>query len=160
MSSGATAPPAAAAPLLDALLGYLGFSCEIVEELGEHGADPGLQVITGDAALLTGKGGTRLNDIQYLLNRLLQEKEAGAPRVSVDIGHFRAMREDAFLADVHQQAESVRLSGRPARLAPMNAYFRRLVHQAFKDDPTIQSWSPPGPSRVKPITLKKKATQA
>ena len=67
------------------------------------------------------------------------------------------MREDAFLADVRQQAESVRLSGRPARLAPMNAYFRRLVHQAFKDDPTIQSWSPPGKTRVKPVTLKRQS---
>ena len=156
MSTGVIAPPAAAAPLLDTLLGYLGFPCEIVEEPGEDGADPALQVITGDAAILTGKDGTRLDDIQYLLNRLLQEQEVSTPRVRVDIGHFRAMREDAFLADVHQQAEAVRLTGRPARLAPRNAYFRRLVHQAFKDDVAIQSWSPPGKARVKPVTLKRR----
>ena len=55
MSSGATAPPAAAAPLLDALLGYLGFPCEIVEEPGENGADPGLQVSPATLRFSPGK---------------------------------------------------------------------------------------------------------
>jgi hypothetical protein len=37
---------------------------------------------------------------------------------------------------------------------PLNAYDRWLVHQAFKDDPTIQSWSPEDHARMKRITLR------
>jgi len=48
----------------------------------------------------------------------------------------------------------VRLSGRPVHLEPMNAYERRIVHNAFADDPEIKTWSPPDDSRLKRITLR------
>jgi len=38
----------------------------------------------------------------------------------------------------------------------MNAYERRIVHNAFKDDPDIATWSPPDDARLKRITLRKK----
>jgi len=37
---------------------------------------------------------------------------------------------------------------------PLNAYDRWLVHQAFKDNPEIQSWSPDDSARMKRITLR------
>ena len=38
----------------------------------------------------------------------------------------------------------------------MNAYERRIVHNAFKDDPEVMTWSPPDDARVKRITLRKR----
>jgi predicted RNA-binding protein Jag len=38
----------------------------------------------------------------------------------------------------------------------MNAYERRIVHNAFKDDPEIATWSPPDDARLKRITLRKR----
>ena len=35
----------------------------------------------------------------------------------------------------------------------MNSYDRRLVHNAFKDDPQVMSYSPPDDARLKRITL-------
>ena len=38
----------------------------------------------------------------------------------------------------------------------MNAYERRIVHNAFKDDPEIITWSPPDDARIKRITLRRR----
>jgi predicted RNA-binding protein Jag len=39
---------------------------------------------------------------------------------------------------------------------PLNSYDRRIVHNLFKDDPEIATWSPPDDLRVKRITIKKR----
>jgi predicted RNA-binding protein Jag len=38
----------------------------------------------------------------------------------------------------------------------MNSYERRLVHNAFKDDPEVATWSPSDSARIKQITLLKR----
>jgi predicted RNA-binding protein Jag len=47
----------------------------------------------------------------------------------------------------------VKERGKPLQTEPLNAYDRWLVHQAFKDDAEIQSWSPDDHARTKRITL-------
>jgi len=76
--------------------------------------------------------------------------------VQVDVEHYREMREDGLVQKVKQLAEMVRKTGRPYHLDPMNAYDRRIVHNVFKDDPGIMTWSPPDEARLKRITLKKR----
>ena len=140
--------------ILDTMLGYLGFICEIEEH--EHDGILTLQVYTGDHNKLIGRHGETLEEIQYLLNRLIQSQDKAAPRVQVDVEHYREMRDDALVAKAKQVAELVRKTGRPFHLDPMNAYDRRIIHNAFKDDPEIATWSPPDDARVKRITLKRR----
>ena len=140
--------------LLDTMLGYLGFVCEIKET--EVDGSLTLQVYTPEKDRLLGRRGETLEDIQYLVNRLLLIGDKNAPRVQVDIEHYREMRNDSMLHKTRQMAEIVRKTGRPYQLDPMNAYDRRIVHNAFKDDPEITTWSPQDQSRVKRITLKKR----
>ncbi len=141
--------------ILDDLLGHLGFVCEI-EEMGTPEA-PVLMVHTHDAVRLIGKDGVVLEDLQYLVNRLLIVHSPDAPRVSIDIEHHRAMRDDGLLHRVRQLADQVRVTGRPVQLEPLNSYDRRLVHQLFKEDLAVMSSSPGGDSRMKRITLEKRA---
>ena len=140
--------------LLDTMLGYLGFVCEIKETVKD--GIPTLQVYTPEHERLTGRHGETMDDIQFLLNRLLLAKDKEAPRVQVDVEHHREMRDDALVQKVRQLAEIVRKTGRPFHLDPMNAYDRRLIHTAFKEDPEVATWSPPDDARLKRITLKKK----
>ncbi len=105
---------------------------------------------------LLGRNGALLEDIQLLLNRVLQARDKRAPKVQVDIEHWREMKDDGLAHRVQQIAEIVRQTGRSYQLEPMNAYERRIVHNAFKDDPDIQSWSPPDDARLKRITLRKR----
>jgi spoIIIJ-associated protein len=97
-----------------------------------------------------------LEDLQLLLNRVLQANDKQAPKVQVDIEHWREMKDDGLAHRVQQLAEIVRQTGRPYHLEPMNAYERRIVHNAFKDDPDIMTWSPPDDARLKRVTLRRR----
>ncbi len=147
-----TEPKASAQELLDTMLGYLGFVVQIEATAGE-GSNPTLQIYTEEADRLIGHDGETLDAIQFLLNRMLQAKDAGAPKWVVDCEMYRSMREDKIVHQVRQLAERVRISGRPLQLEPMNSYERRIIHEAFKDDPEIGTWSPSDSARIKQITL-------
>jgi spoIIIJ-associated protein len=140
---------------LDTMLGLLGFVCEIKEYEHEQGLT--LMVYTAEKDRLIGRNGAVLEDLQLLLNRILQAKDKNAPKVHVDIEHWREMKDDGLAQRVRQIAEIVRQTGRPYHLEPMNAYERRIVHNAFKDDAEIQTWSPPDEARLKRITLRKRS---
>jgi spoIIIJ-associated protein len=140
--------------ILEIMLRHLGYTAEV--EIESDSEVPGLQVTVADAkaaAALTGKRGERLDDIQHLVNKLLRQKLADAPRVRVDVNHFREHKDDHFLDDVRRLAEKVRATGHPIKLDPMNSYQRRLVHNLYKDDPGVKTWSPEDDSRMKRITL-------
>lgn len=141
--------------LLDTMLGYLGFVVEIEETKSESG-NPTLQIYTEEADRLIGREGETLDAVQFLLNRVMQARDADAPKWIVDCEMYRSMRQDKIVHHVRQLAERVRLSGRPLQLEPMNSYERRIVHEAFKDDPEIGTWSPSDSSRIKQITLLKR----
>ncbi len=140
--------------ILDTMLGYLGFAFEI-KEIEVDGMVT-LQVYTPEKEKLIGKEGETIDDLQFLLNRLLQVQDPSSPKVQVDVEHFREMRNDRLVAQVRKYAELVRETGNPFHLDPMNAYDRRVVHNAFKDDPEVTTWSPDDEARVKRITLKRR----
>jgi len=141
--------------LLDTLLGYLGFVVQIDEQKGEAG-NTVLQIYMEEAHTLIGRDGETLEALQFLLNRLIQAKDREAEKVTVDCEHYRSMRDDRIVQRVKALAERVRISGRSLQLEPMNSYERRIVHNAFKDDPDVATWSPSDSARIKQITLLKR----
>ena len=138
--------------ILDTMLGHLGYAFDIQESTGPDGVVT-LQVYTAESERLIGRGGQTLDDLQFLLNRVLQARDRQAPRVVVDVEHYRTMQQDGFLKEIRALAEQVRATGRAVQLEPMNSYDRRLVHNAFKDDPQVATFSPPDDARLKRITL-------
>ena len=141
--------------LLDTMLGVLGFVVDI-EETTNEGGNATLQIYTEESRRLIGRDGETLEAIQFLLNRLLQARDKDAEKVIVDCEHYRSMREDRIVQRVRELAERVRITGRSLQLEPMNSYERRLVHNAFKDDPEVATWSPSDSARIKQITLLKR----
>jgi spoIIIJ-associated protein len=143
--------------LLDTMLGHLDFSFEIKEFPNDNGLT--LQIYSPERDRLLGRRGELLDDIQCLLNRMLQAQDREAPRVVVDIEHWREMQDDALVARIRQIADVVRTSGRSYHLEPMNSYERRVIHNAFKNDPDVMTWSPQDDARIKRITLKRRPSQ-
>jgi spoIIIJ-associated protein len=141
--------------LLDTMLGYLGFVVQI-EEQKDGAGNLVLQIYTEESRRLIGRDGETLAAIQFLLNRLLQAKDKDAPKVIADVEHYRSMHEDKIIERVRALAERVRVTGRSLQLEPMNSYERRIVHNAFKDDPDVATWSPSDSARIKQITLLKR----
>lgn len=148
-------PLAHARSILDTMLGYLGFTVTIEEDDGPDG--PTLQILTEDADALIGRRGETLEDMQYLVNRILQRHIADAPRIRVDVEYYRSMREDKLVERVKHLADRVRATGQSAVLNPLNSYYRRIVHNVFVNDPDIVTVSQEGRQRFKRMTLKKRA---
>jgi len=59
----------------------------------------------------------------------------------VDVGGYRASARDALVKKAQEAAEKVRRWGDIVELEPMNAFDRRIVHNALKDDPSVETHS-------------------
>jgi spoIIIJ-associated protein len=151
-SSPIASPSGTARETLDTLLGYLGFVFEIEEQ--ERDGHQVLQILTHESEALIGPRGQTLDDLQFLLNRILQSGDRNGPRVVVDVDHHRAMRDDTLVAKMHLLAEAVKSTGHSLQTEPMNSYDRFVVHNAFKDDPDLITSSPSDAAKMKRITIK------
>jgi spoIIIJ-associated protein len=100
-----------------------------------------LDVKTEDAGRLIGRQGQTLTDLQYVANRLLFQQDTTAPKITVDVGGYRAQARDALVKRAQDAAEKVRRWGDAVELEPMNAFDRRVVHQTLKDDPDVETHS-------------------
>lgn len=138
--------------LLDTILGYLGFVVEIEEQ--DRDGHLVLQIYSHEADRLVGSRGQVMDDLQFLVNRLLQAQDSAAPRVVVDVEHRRAMRDDALVEKIRHLADAVKATGRPLQTEPLNSYDRFIVHNLFKDDEELATWSPPDDAKLKRITIK------
>jgi spoIIIJ-associated protein len=143
-----------ASQILDTMLGYLGFNVRI--DTIEDAEGQTLLVHTDEGSKLIGKHGSTMEDIQYLVNRVLQRHIPDAPRIRVDIDYYRAMKEEKLVNDAREAGERVRLTGKSETLPPLNSYHRRLVHNLFVDDPELQSVSLDGNARFKRIQIRKR----
>ena len=140
--------------VLEEMLGRLGFSIS-VERCGTE-EEPCLNITSDDSGVLIGKGGDRLEDIQYLVNRITSKRVPDLPRVKIDCDFYRKNQERELLENVGKLADKVKADGRSARTRPLNAYYRRLVHNYFLDDNQIETTSPEGSSRFKRIQISRK----
>ena len=143
-----------ASQILDTMLGYLGFTVQIDQIEGPDGLT--LQIHTDDSQQLIGKRGSTMEDIQYLVNRILQRHIPEAPRIRVDIEFYRSMHEDKLVDHAKELGDKVRAFGKSEMLQPMNSYYRRLIHNVFANDPEVMSVSLDPNLRFKRIQLKKR----
>ena len=139
---------------LTSMLGKLGFEFE-VEISGEPGHEI-LNIVSEDSSLLIGKNGDRLDDIQYLVNRITRSAHPDAPRFRVDCDGYRAEQEQRIAEKALKLADKVRESGRELWMNPMNSYHRRLVHNALVEDPEVETVSEDTSSRNKKILIRLK----
>jgi spoIIIJ-associated protein len=109
----------------------------------EHqiGSDLLLDVKTEESGRLIGRQGQTLSDLQYLVNRILFQQDHNLPKVMLDVGGYRSQAREALLTKAQEAADKVRRWGDAVELEPLNAFDRRLVHQALKDDPDIETQS-------------------
>lgn len=100
-----------------------------------------LDVKSEEAGRLIGRQGQTLTDLQYIANRILFQQDPSAPKVTVDVGGYRAQAREALIKKAREAAEKVRRWGDIVELEPLTAFDRRVVHQALKDDPDIETQS-------------------
>jgi spoIIIJ-associated protein len=131
--------PAEPQTTLHRILELLGF----IATVEEHRMDDGilLDVKTEDSGRLIGRQGQTLSDLQYITNRMLFQQDPSVPKVLVDVGGYRAQAREALVKKAQEAAEKVRRWGDVVELEPLSAFDRRIIHQALKDDPGIETHS-------------------
>ncbi len=131
--------PAQAKEILEKLLQTLEFDSTVEQ----HDIDGSvfLEVKCDDAGRLIGRQGQTLGDLQYITNRLIFRQDQQAPKVTIDVGGYRAQAREALVQRAKEAAEKVRRWGDIVELEPLNAFDRRIIHNALKDDPSIETHS-------------------
>jgi spoIIIJ-associated protein len=145
----APSPSPALTPLdpldvLKAMLDGLGLQTHVDRYKQDDGVL--LHIATVEPGRLIGRGGETLNQLQYLLNRILMRHDPNAPRVVVDCERYRERQRDDLIRSVVQAAEKVRRWGDPVRIGPFNPFERRLIHQRMERDPEMEVISEGGES--------------
>jgi spoIIIJ-associated protein len=131
--------PADPKATLQTILHLLGFDASVDEHHMEDGIL--LDVKTEDSGRLIGRQGQTLSDLQYITNRLLFQQDPSVPKIMVDVSGYRAQARDALVRKAKEAAEKVRRWGDVVELEPLSAFDRRIIHQALKDDPGIETHS-------------------
>jgi spoIIIJ-associated protein len=98
--------------------------------------------ITGDKdGILIGRHGRTLEALQVLINRMVNRKTKEPVRVVVDIDHYRTRRAEVLARMAVRVGERVKMTGKPMTIGPFNAYDRRIIHIALKEEPSLRTES-------------------
>jgi spoIIIJ-associated protein len=125
--------------ILEKLLELMGFTATVEEHKMETGML--LDVKTDEPGRLIGRQGQTLSELQYVTNRLLFREDQTAPKITVDVGGYRAQAREALVTKAKEAADKVRRWGDIVELEPLNAFDRRIVHNILKDDPSVETHS-------------------
>ncbi|HIE32510.1 MAG TPA: hypothetical protein EYP81_00465 [Thermodesulfobacteriaceae bacterium] len=113
-----------------------------------------------DAALFTANGGTALEALEFLTNKIVARRLGVGAKIVVDVNGFRENRERRLIKMAREAADKAKRTRKPVSLPPMNAKERRIVHLALKDRRDVHTRSAgegerrhvvvyPGPPRKK-----------
>jgi spoIIIJ-associated protein len=81
--------------------------------------------------LLIGRHGQTLDALQEVVRGAVQRRLESRFRVVVDVEDYRKRRRSQLISRARGVAKRVSRTGRPERLDPMNAYERKIVHDAM-----------------------------
>jgi len=140
---------------LENILNLLGLSFELNVEMKE---DYCLVNLEGpDKSYLLDRKGEGINALQYIFNKVYNQKKADKERVKItlDSNGFRKGREDELTQMAIRSAEKVKQFGNECILTPLNPYERRIVHMTLQDDPDVDTISY-GEGFLKCITISMK----
>jgi spoIIIJ-associated protein len=122
---------------LEEMLKLLRFSATVESTPLDEGVI--LDIDTDDPGRLIGRQGQTLSQFQYVLNRMLFRQDRDAPKVTLDVGNYRLKSREALITKAKEAAEKARRWGDVIELEPMNAFERRIVHHALKDNEHVES---------------------
>jgi spoIIIJ-associated protein len=121
----------AVADFVDELLAKM--DIDAIAEPNAQGTHMYVDIVDGpedDMALLIGRHGQTLEAIQELARMAIGRKLDQRIRVIVDVEDYRKRRESRLEEDAREAAARVASEGGEYEFDPMNAYERKLVHDA------------------------------
>jgi spoIIIJ-associated protein len=93
-----------------------------------------------DLGLFIGKHGQTIDAIQYLANAVARA-EGGDTAIVVDAAGYRGRRAKSLESVARRSAHRASATGHRVELDPMTPVERKIVHEALKDDPEVETLS-------------------
>ncbi|HVL50036.1 MAG TPA: RNA-binding cell elongation regulator Jag/EloR [Actinomycetota bacterium] len=124
---------------LEGLLDAMEADGDVAADITEDGAIAA-EITGGDGGLLIGSRGQTLEAMQELLRTVVQRQAQTRVRVTLDVEGYRERRKEAVRRLAEQMAERALAEGE-VELEPMNAYERKIVHEAVAGIAGISSVS-------------------
>jgi spoIIIJ-associated protein len=114
---------------LERLLDILDVDGDI--DLDVEGDRASVAIVGGRLGDLIGPDGATLEALQELTRLAVAQSTGVRSRLMLDVGEFRAKRRADLTALAGETARRVGTSGQPERLAPMNPFERKVVHDVI-----------------------------
>ena len=124
---------------LERLLDILDVDGDI--DLDVEGDRASVAIVGGRLDDLIGPGGATLEALQELTRLAVAQSTGVRSRLMLDVGEFRAKRKADLTALAGETARRVGSSGQPERLAPMNPFERKVVHDVIASVTGVHSES-------------------
>jgi spoIIIJ-associated protein len=124
---------------LERLLDILDVDGDI--DLDVEGDRASVAVVGGQLKTLIGPDGATLEALQELTRLAVAQATGVRSRLMLDIGGFRAKRRADLTALATEAAARVGQSRQPERLAAMNPFERKVVHDVIAGSPGVRSES-------------------
>jgi spoIIIJ-associated protein len=124
---------------LERLLDILDVDGDI--DLDVEGDRASVAIVGGRLNDLIGPDGATLEALQELTRLAVAQSTGVRSRLMLDVGEFRAKRRADLTALAGETARRVSSSGQPERLAPMNPFERKVVHDVIASVAGVHSES-------------------
>lgn len=121
------------------LVGTLGLAGDVATHVDEDTAH--IEVSGEDLGILIGRRGQTLDAVQELARTAVQRRLRSRVRLLVDVEGYRARRQESLAEYARSMAERAKERGTEIELEPMNAYERKIVHDAVAVIPGATSFS-------------------
>lgn len=132
----------AVADFVDELLARM--DIDAIAEPNQHGDQMYVDIVDGpedDMSLLIGRQGQTLDAIQELARMAIGRRLDQRVRVIVDVEDYRKRRDSRIAERAREVAERVAQDGGEEEFEAMNAYERKLVHDAAADVAGVETSS-------------------
>ncbi len=94
-----------------------------------------------DLGPLIGRRGETLDNLQYLLRLMINQKIHKWKNIIIDVEHYKERRLNQLRQLADRMADQVARTGRAISLEPMPANERRIVHMVLRDHPNVYTES-------------------
>ncbi len=128
-----------AADYLERLLDIIDYDGDI--DLDVENDRAVVAVIGSGLKNLVGPRGETLDALQELTRLAVQQRTGNRSRLMLDIAGHRQSRRDSLSRTATQAADEAKESGGPVRMAPMNPFERKVVHDAIAKIEGVRSES-------------------
>lgn len=110
-------------------------------DIKEHKLHPIFSIRTKDSALLIGNRGETLQALNYIIKKIIEQRDPEEIRFLIDINGYQERKLKELEKQAELSADRARAFKREVELDPMNAYERMVIHSLFTNDPHIETSS-------------------